>query len=327
MRAPAETALALTDAGEAKAKLPIPRMFLLGILAGVYIGFGAHLATIVATGTWATWGMQRLAMGAAFTVGLMLVVIAGAELFTGNNLMTVALCSRRIGLAALLRNWGIVYFGNLVGSVVLALIIVKGSALLAGPVGGVAMNIAAGKVSGASLDGVNHNVAFFFRGIGCNWLVCLAIVLAMASKSAAGKFLGIFFPITAFVASGFEHCVANMYFIPAGIFASGFTSAREASGLTPLQLESLNWTTMWTNNLIAVSLGNIVGGAIFVGVVCFLTNRAAVQAPAQEQAPTAEPSPVPMRAEVLRQRAAVRLSGAQRGRRALPRHHRARSPQ
>jgi len=324
VRAPAETALALADTGEAKAKLPIPRMFLLGILAGVYIGFGAHLATIVATGTWATWGMQRLAMGAAFTVGLMLVVIAGAELFTGNNLMTVALCSRRIGVAALLRNWGIVYFGNLVGSVVLALIIVKGSALLAGPVGGVAINIAAAKVSGASVEGVNHNVAFFFRGIGCNWLVCLAIVLAMASKSAGGKFLGIFFPITAFVASGFEHCVANMYFIPAGMFASGFASAREASGLTALQLGSLNWTTMWTQNLIAVSLGNIVGGAIFVGVACFLTNRSAVQAPAEEQAP----APVtPVRAEVLRQRVPARLSGAQPGRRALPRRRWAKSRQ
>lgn len=323
VRAPVETALALADAGEAKAKLPIPRMFLLGILAGVYIGFGAHLATIVATGTWATWGMQRLAMGAAFTVGLMLVVIAGAELFTGNNLMTVALCSRRIGLAGLLRNWGIVYLGNLVGSVVLALIIVKGSALLAGPVGGVAINIAAGKVSGASVEGVNHNVAFFFRGIGCNWLVCLAIVMAMASKSAAGKFLGIFFPITAFVASGFEHCVANMYFIPAGIFANGFASAREASALTAVQLASLNWTTMWTQNLISVTAGNIVGGAMFVGVACYLTNRSTVQVPAEAQAP----APAPVRAEVLRQRAAVRLSGAQPGRRVLSRRRRAGSRQ
>ena len=284
VRAPGETTLALAEAGEAKARLPLGRMFLLGVLAGVYIGFGAHLATTVATGTWATWGAQRIAMGAAFTVGLMLVVIAGAELFTGNNLMMVALCSRRIGMAALLRNWGIVYFGNLVGSVLLAAIIAKWSALLAGPVGGVAMNIAAGKVNGAAIEGVNHNVAFFFRGIGCNWLVCLAIVLAMASKSAAGKFLGIFFPITAFVASGFEHCVANMYFIPAGIFASGFASAREASALTAVQLASLNWTTMWTQNLISVTAGNIVGGAIFVGVACFLTNRSATQAPAEEQA-------------------------------------------
>ena len=137
----------------------------------------------------------------------------------------------------------------------------------------------------------------------------------MASKSAAGKFLGIFFPITAFVASGFEHCVANMYFIPAGIFANGFASAREASALTAVQLASLNWTTMWTQNLIAVSLGNIVGGAVFVGVACFLTNRSATQAPA----------PAPVRAEVLRQRAAVRLSGAQPGRRALSRRRWARS--
>ena len=269
---PVETARSLVSAGEAKAKLPLGKMFLLGILAGAYIGFGAHLATIVGTGAWAAFGLQKLAMGAAFAVGLMLVVIAGAELFTGNNLMTVALCSGRIGMGGLLRNWALVYVGNLVGSVLLALIIAKGSGLLAGPVGGTAINIAAGKISSAPIEGLNHNVAFFFRGIGCNWLVCLAIVLAMASKSASGKILGIFFPIMAFVASGFEHCIANMYFIPAAIFAKGFAAAGAASGLGAAQLATINWTTMWTQNLISVTLGNIVGGGVFVGAAYFLAN-------------------------------------------------------
>jgi formate/nitrite transporter len=264
-------------------------------------------------------------MGAAFTVGLMLVVVAGAELFTGNNLMTVALCSRRIGLAGLLRNWGIVYAGNLVGSVALALIIVKGSALLAGPVGGTAITIAAAKVSGAQVEGVNHNVAFFFRGIGCNWLVCLAVVMAMASKSVAGKILGVFFPIMAFVASGFEHCVANMYFIPAGIFAAGFASAREACGLTALQLTSLNWVTMWTQNLIAVSLGNIVGGAIFVGVACFLANLSPVKAPADEVKEQL-PAPAPVRHAPPRQRAPALLSSARPRRRSRRRPGSVESP-
>jgi formate/nitrite transporter len=289
-------------------------MFLLGILAGAYIGFGAHLATTVATGTWASWGMQKLAVGAAFSVGLMLVVVAGAELFTGNNLMTVALCSRRIGLAGLLRNWGIVYAGNLVGSVTLAVIVAKGSALLAGQVGGTAITIAASKVSGAPIDGTNHNVAFFFRGIGCNWLVCLAVVMAMASESVGGKLLAIFFPIMAFVASGFEHCVANMYFIPAGIFATEFASAREACGLAAAHLASLNWVTMWTHNLIAVTLGNIVGGAIFVGVACFLANLSSVRAPAEEARKQAQVRPAP-----LKQRVPALLTSAPLRRRIRPR--------
>jgi formate/nitrite transporter len=316
-RTPAETAQAVAEAGAAKAKLPLGRMFLLGILAGAYIGFGAHLATTVATGTWPSWGLQRLAVGAAFSVGLMLVVVAGAELFTGNNLMTVALCSRQIGLAGLLRNWGIVYAGNLVGSVALALIVAKGSALLAGPVGGTAITIAAAKVNSAPVDGINHNLAFFFRAIGCNWLVCLAVVMAMASKSVGGKILAVFFPIMAFVASGFEHCVANMYFIPAGIFAAGFTSAREACALTPVQLASLNWITMWTHNLIAVTIGNIVGGAVFVGVACFLANLSPVKAPAEE---VEERVPVlaPVRPVSLRQRAPALLSSARPRRRSRP---------
>ena len=299
LRTAVENAKALVDAGEAKTKLSVSRMLLLGVLAGAYIGFGAHLATVVSTGTWECWGLSRLAVGAAFTVGLMLVVVAGAELFTGNNLMTVALCSGRIGLGGLLRNWALVYLGNLIGSIGLALIIAKGSGLLAGPVGGTAITIAAAKINGAPIEGLNHNLAFFFRAIGCNWLVCLAIVMAMASPSASGKFLGIFFPITAFVASGFEHCVANMYFIPAGIFAKGFQAAQASCGLEAGQLAALNWVTMWTQNLASVTLGNIVGGAIFVGVAYFLANlcgREAVR-PAPEMAqPRMRPALAPERA-------------------------------
>ena len=266
---PIETSKAFVDVGESKAKLPLGRMFILGILAGVYIGFGAHLATTAATGEYAALGVKQLLVGAAFTVGLMLVVIPGAELFTGNNLMTVALCSGRIGMGGLLRNWVIVYIGNVVGSVMLAFFVAHSSGLLAGPVGGTAIKIAATKAGSASIEGLNHNYAFFFRAIGCNWLVCLAVVMAMAARDIPGKILGIFFPIMAFVASGFEHCVANMYFIPAGIFAKGFEAARTASGLAPDQLAALNWTSMWTQNLISVTLGNIVGGAIFVGAAYF----------------------------------------------------------
>ena len=267
---PQELANTFVGVGVKKACLPIRNMLILGILAGVYIGFAAHLATTVATG-WtiggetALFGLRKFFIGAVFSVGLMLVIIPGSELFTGNNLMTVALCHGKLGFGGILRNWIPVYLSNLIGSVILAWIIASASGLLNGDVGGTAINIAYGKV--AASDG--HNFAFFFRGIGCNFLVCLAVMIAIAARDIAGKIWGIFFPIMAFVTSGFEHCVANTYFIPAGIFAKALPSAVEASGKSAEQLAGLNWGAMWTNNLIAVTLGNIVGGAIFVGVVYY----------------------------------------------------------
>jgi formate/nitrite transporter len=267
---PPELAQSFVGVGVGKACLPIKKMILLGILAGVYIGFAAHLATTVATG-WtiggqpALFGLQKFFIGAVFSVGLMLVIIPGSELFTGNNLMTVALCHGKLRFGGVMRNWIPVYFSNLAGSIFLAWIIASASGLLDSNVGGTAINLALGKVAAAK----GHNFAYFFRGIGCNFLVCLAVMMAIAAKDINGKIWGIFFPIMAFVTSGFEHCVANMYFIPAGIFAKSFPAAVEASGKTAEQLAGLNWGTMWTNNLIAVTLGNIVGGAIFVGVVYY----------------------------------------------------------
>jgi len=267
---PPELAKALVGAGVKKATLPIGKLILLGILAGVFIGFAAHLATTVATG-WtiggeaAFFGLKKFVIGAVFSVGLMLVIIPGSELFTGNNLLTVALCHGKLGFGGVLRNWIPVYVANLVGSILLALVIAVGSGLLNGKVGSTAINIAFGKVAA----GESHNIAFFFRAVCCNFLVCIAVMMAIAAKDIAGKIWAIFFPIMAFVTSGFEHCVANMYFIPAGIFAKSSPAAVAASGKTTEQLAGLNWSTMWTNNLIAVTLGNIVGGAIFVGVVYY----------------------------------------------------------
>ena len=286
---PAELAESLVDVGEGKARLPIGRMLLLAALAGVYIGFAANLATVVGTGDYMWYGLKMLMIGAAFSVGLMLVIIPGSELFTGNNLMSVALCRGRIGFGGLLRNWVPVYGGNLIGSVLLAWIIVVGTGLLDGSVGATAINIANGKVS-AQVQGVDHNVSYFFRGICCNWLVCLAVMMAISARYIAGKILAIFFPIMAFVASGFEHSVANMYFIPAGIWACRFDKAVVASqsgqdaiatagaadasltqqaDIAREALAGLNWSSMWTDNLVAVTLGNIVGGAVFVGMVYF----------------------------------------------------------
>ena len=267
---PPELAKAFVGLGVKKATLPISKMILLGILAGVYIGFAAHLATVVATG-WSIsgeptlFGLQKFFVGAVFSVGLMLVIIPGSELFTGNNLMTVALCHGKLGFGDILRNWIPVYIANLIGSILLALVIAASSGLLNSKVGGTAINIAYEKIA----DSDGHNIEFFFRAICCNFLVCLAVMMAIAAKDITGKIWGIFFPIMAFVTSGFEHCVANMYFIPAGIFAKAYPAAVAASGKTVEQLAELNWATMWTNDLITVTLGNIVGGAIFVGVVYY----------------------------------------------------------
>lgn len=292
---PAELAHSFVDVGVSKSRIPIMKMVLLGILAGLYIGFAAHLATTIATG-WtiggspALFGLKKFITGAVFSVGLMLVIIPGSELFTGNNLMTVSLCHGRLGFGGLFRNWIPVYGANLIGSLILAGIIAGGTGLLDSDVGGTAINIAVGKVSGCS-QGLNHNVAYFFRAICCNFLVCVAVMMAISAKDIAGKVWAIFFPIMAFVASGFEHCVANMYFIPAGIIAKNFDkavvatkagqAAIDAAGLAANAslaekaeaarqgLESLNWASMWSQNLITVTGGNILGGAIFVGVVYY----------------------------------------------------------
>jgi formate/nitrite transporter len=271
---PPELAQSFVGVGVKKCQLPVNKMILLGILAGVYIGLAAHLATTVSTG-WtiggqpALFGLQKFFAGAVFSVGLMLVIIPGSELFTGNNLMSVALCHGKLTLGGLFRNWIPVYLSNLLGSILLAAMIGYGSGLLSSPVGGTAINLAYGKVADTVNGGLGHNLSFFFRAIGCNFLVCLAVMMAIAAKDIGGKIWGVFFPIMAFVTSGFEHCVANMYFIPAGIFAKHFAPAVAASGKTPEQLAALNWGTMWSQNLIAVTLGNIVGGAIFVGVVYY----------------------------------------------------------
>jgi len=265
---PAELSKAFLGISKAKATNSAAKLFVLGILAGVFIGFAAHLATTVATG-WtisgspALFGLKKFFIGAVFSCGLMLVIIPGSELFTGNNLMTIGLMNGDITIGQLLRNWGIVYTGNLVGSILLAWIIAAMSGLTDGAVGGTAIAIAVGKVTAG---GGSHNLMYFFRAIGCNWLVCLAVMMAIAAKDIGGKVFAIFFPIMAFVTSGFEHCVANMYFIPAGIFSKAFPGAVQASGKAA-QLTSLTWGTMFTQNIIIVTLGNIVGGAVLVGMV------------------------------------------------------------
>jgi len=241
------------------------RLTILGIFAGVYIGFGAQLAIMV-THDMASFlgvGMAKLMGGAVFSVGLMLVVIAGAELFTGNNLILLSVLDRQVGVGRLLRSWGIVYLANLAGSLLLVLLIYWSDLWKTdgGLVGAKALSIANGKVNLTFL-------AAFTRGILCNWLVCLAVWMAVSARAVVGKIFAIFFPIMAFVASGFEHSVANMFFIPMGLVLKGHVAIVSAAGLAD-KLSHLTIGGM-VMNLIPVTLGNIIGGAFFVATLYWI---------------------------------------------------------
>jgi formate/nitrite transporter len=262
---PVQVAEIAANAGQTKANLPFLQMTILGIFAGAYIAFGAELCTMVSTGTAATLGLglSKFFGGAVFSVGLMLVVISGAELFTGNNLMTIGLSRGQFGIGGVAYNWVVVWIANLIGSLLLVYIMYESNLWQTGgdAVGKTALGIANGKA----------NLTFaeaFYRGIGCNWLVCLAVWMAFAAQDIIGKLFAIFFPIMAFVASGFEHCVANMYFIPMGIVLKGSDKMAEYAAAMP-GIENLTWGGFFINNMIPVTLGNIVGGAIFVGMAYF----------------------------------------------------------
>ena len=257
---PKKIAELVSETTQAKCKLSWFQLVILGILAGAYIGFGAELSTMVTYDMSERLGsgMARFMAGSVFSVGLMLVVIGGAELFTGNCLMALGLVGGKIPRLKMLKNWFWVYFANFVGSLVLVGIMFGAGLWKAGGMeaGIRAMEIASSKCNLGWWEAL-------FRGIGCNWLVCLAVWLAMSSNSIVGKIFGIYFPIMAFVASGFEHSIANMYFIPMGIFLKT-TMVAAKSGL---DLANLSWGGFFLRNLIPVTIGNIIGGAFFVGIL------------------------------------------------------------
>jgi formate/nitrite transporter len=208
-------------------------------------------------------GFAKFVGGSVFTVGLMLVVLAGAELFTGNCLMLTGVLAGEVSVNGMLRNWFFVFFANFAGSILLVVIMYYSNLWKVGNlgVGAAALATAVGKV----------NLSFseaFCRGIACNWLVCLAVWLAIAGKDAISKIFGVYFPIMAFVASGFEHSVANMYFIPMGLFLKGNAAVVSAAGLTEA-VNNLTWSRFLVENLVPVTLGNIIGGAFFVGGVYY----------------------------------------------------------
>jgi len=261
--APAAVANAFCGIGKNKADLPWMKMIILGILAGAYIGFGAQLATMVTydSAGYIGDGISKILFGSVFSVGLMLVVIAGAELFTGNNLIVVGTLNGNVSTGKLLNSWFWIYVANFIGSILLVWIMYATQLWKTGDfaVGAKALSIASGKVNlswGAALA----------RGIVCNWLVCLAVWLAVAAKDVAGKILAIYFPIMAFVASGFEHSIANMYFVPMGIMLKGNAAVVAAAGLTD-KIANLTWGSFILNNLVPVTIGNIIGGAFFVATL------------------------------------------------------------
>lgn len=247
--APAEIAARVEKVGVVKAKLPALQTATLGLLAGAFIAFGGMFFTLVMTDSGLGFGPARLLGGLAFSLGLVLVVIGGAELFTGNNLIIMAWADRKVTSAELLRNWGLVYVSNLVGALGCVVLVHFSGTLELG--GGAVARTAAG------IAEVKLGLGFveaFSRGILCNILVCLAVWLCFAAHSVSGKILAILLPISAFVALGFEHSVANMYLIPIGMLA----------GPGDFDLAG------FAGNLLPVTLGNIIGGSVFVALVYWL---------------------------------------------------------
>ncbi len=265
-KSPADTAKACVGIAELKEKASLSNLIVLSFLAGAYIAFGGLLAEVATGGMAAAGyptGLVKFVFGGVFPVGLMLVVIAGSELFTGNNMyMPLGVLEGKASWLGLIRNWVGSWVFNLVGALFVAYFLAYLTGILtADPWSATAVTIAKTKaLGGAQFVAAGKTVTsltwvqVFLRAIGCNWLVCLAVYLAISSDDIIGKIFGIWFPIMAFVTIGFEHVVANMFFIPVGIFIGGVT-----------------WSQFFINNMIPATLGNIVGGAIFVACIYWFT--------------------------------------------------------
>lgn len=251
---PREIAAKVETLGVGKARLPLGTMWMLAMLAGAFIGLGALYFTLVRSDPTLGFAVAQVLGGLMFSLGLLLVVVAGAELFTGNNLLAMAWAAGRISMREVLRNWSVVCAGNLVGAAGLALLVfLSGHAQMnGGRIAETTMAIAVAKVELPFWSA-------FFRGVLCNVLVCMAVWMAIAGRSVVDKAVAIVFPVSAFVAAGFEHSIANMYFIPLGMLLQG-------AGVV-----DAGWPTLtlagFAGNLVPVILGNLVGGSVLVGLV------------------------------------------------------------
>ena len=265
---PSEMAAKASDIGAKKAAGGLVPTFVLAVLAGAFVALGAAFATTVTAGASGVvpYGITRLLAGLAFSLGLILVIVGGAELFTGNNLLAMAWASRRITLAAVGRNWAIVYAGNLVGAVGTAVLVVASGQYRFGgdAVGATALSTALLKVEHSPLEA-------FVLGILCNGLVCLAVWLTYSARTTTDRILAIVPPIAAFVAMGFEHSIANMYFIPVAMLIRLVAPGAfwDSIGKAPADYAAVDLPGL-VGNLVPVTLGNIVGGTLLVGAVYWL---------------------------------------------------------
>lgn len=284
---PPQMAAKAEETGVRKALMGWRNTFALSILAGAFIAMGAVYATTVTTGTSGhlAYGVTRLLAGLVFSLGLILVVVAGAELFTGNNLIVMAWANRRVSAWQVLRNWTIVYIGNLIGSIATAVLMLlsKQFEFSGGAVGVQILNIAHAKCQLGFIQALA-------LGIGCNALVCLAVWLCYSARSTTDKILAIIFPISAFVADGFEHCVANMYFIPIGLLVKTWAPASFwiTIGKSASDFGNLTWTNFFVWNLVPVTIGNIVGGSVLVGLIYWFIYIRKARVPIF-QSPTSRP--------------------------------------
>jgi formate transporter len=259
---PAEIAKKAEDVGARKCHLPFWSLLALAVLAGAFIALGAVFSTTVSAGAAGVlpFGIVRLLAGLVFCLGLILVVVGGAELFTGNALIAMAWASGLVSTPQLLRNWLIVYLGNVLGAVATAILLYLSQQYTFGngAVGLTALEIARIKTNLGFVQAV-------VLGILCNGLVCLAVWLCLGARTTTDKILAILFPISAFVAAGFEHSVANMYYLPLGLLIKSDTTFLSAIGKSVSDYPSLTWTNCLFINLLPVTIGNILGGVVLVG--------------------------------------------------------------
>lgn len=270
MNQPSQVVEGYIKAGVGKATMPLGRMILMGICAGIFIACGAS-ASNMGMHTIANASAAKIIAGTIFPVGLMMYILIGGELFTGDCLMVMGAMDKKYSFVSIARVLTIVFLSNLIGSVLLAFFVFASGQwdYSSGLLGAFTIKIAMGKVNTTFFNG-------FFSGIMCNIFVCGAVLMASAAKDVVGKVWAAFFPIFAFVISGYEHCVANMYYIPAGIFAKQNETyvniAMEKYGYTAEQLSSLNWGNFFIQNELPVTLGNIVGG-MFLGVILYIIHK------------------------------------------------------
>jgi len=285
------------DLGVRKANLGTRNMFALAVLAGAFIGIGAIFATTVSAGSMSVkdvttgaaafstgmpYGITRLLTGLVFSVGLILVIVGGAELFTGNALITMAFASKKVTVTQLLRNWTIVYIGNFVGSVLTAYFVFLGKQYTFGngAIGLAALNIGEAKTALTFIQAVA-------LGVMCNALVCMAVWMCYSARSTTDKILAIIPPIATFVAAGFEHSIANMYFIPIALFVkgSGDTAFFKTIGMTAENFPHLTWGNFFIANLLPVTIGNIIGGVLMVGLIYWFVYLRKATRPITEAVP------------------------------------------